>query len=274
MTAQTSPARRAAFITGSSRGIGKALAQALLDRGIDVYVSSSDGKDAQDTAGQLRQDRARAIGGACDVTSADAVRSAWNDASERLGGIDIWINNAGLALGGGLVDMPEADMKRMLDINVMGVVHGCQTAIRGWQRAGQPGAIYNMLGAGADGTPMPFMNGYASTKAAITYLTRSLAEEMKESTVLVGAISPGLVITEGFLREYAKLETAAAHARKDWVNLIADHPETTGRWAARIIDTNTGNGRIFTWLTPRKIRDRRKGKPRDVLSRYFPAELA
>lgn len=262
--------RRTALITGSSRGIGRALAQALLDRGIDVYVSSSDGEDARRTAKALEQDRARAEGGPCDVTSADAVRGAWDDACARLGGIDIWINNAGLALGGGLVDMPEADVARMLDINVMGVVHGCQTAIRGWREAGKPGTLYTMLGAGADGAPMPFMNGYASTKAAVTYLTRSLAEEMKDSAVLVGAISPGLVITEGFLREHARLDTAAAQGRRDWVNLIADHPETIGRWAARIIDTNTRHGQTFTWLTPRKIRDRRMGRPRDVLSRYLP----
>jgi hypothetical protein len=57
--------------------------------------------------------------------------------------------------------------------------------------------------------------------------------------------------------------------RRDWVNLIADHPETTGRWAARIVDCNTHNGRTFTWLTKRKIRDRRKAAPRDVLSRYL-----
>lgn len=265
---------KTAFVTGSSRGIGKALAQALLDRGIHVYVSSSDGEDARRTARELRQDRARAEGGPCDVTSADAVRAAWDDACERFGGIDIWVNNAGLALGGGLVAMPDADMARMLDINVMGVVHGCRTAIHGWRKAGRPGALYTMLGAGTDGTPMPFMNGYATTKAAVAYLTRSLAEEVKDSEVLVGAISPGLVITEGFLREHAKLDAEAARKRRDWVNLIADHPETTGRWAARILDTNTRSGQVFTWLTPRKIRDRRKGKPRDVLSRYFPEDMA
>ncbi|PNU06640.1 SDR family NAD(P)-dependent oxidoreductase [Novosphingobium guangzhouense] len=261
---------KTAFITGSSRGIGKALAQALLDRGINVYVSSSDAEEARRTARDLRQHRARAEGGPCDVTSADAVHAAWEDACTRFGGIDIWVNNAGLALGGGLIEMPDADMARMLDINVMGLVHGCRTAIRGWRESGRPGALYNMLGAGADGTPMPFMNGYATTKAAVTYLTRSLAMEMSGSTVVVGAISPGLVITEGFLREHAKLDAKAARQRRDWVNLIADHPETTGRWAARILDTNAQNAKVFTWLTPRKIRDRRKGRPRDVLSRYFP----
>lgn len=265
---------KTAFVTGSSRGIGRALAQALLDRGIQVYVSSSDGDDAREAAAQLDQGRARAWGGPCDVTSASAVRAAWDEACRRLGPVDIWINNAGLALGGGLVDMPETDVRRMVDINVMGVVHGCQTALRCWREEGRGGVLYNMLGAGADGTLMPYMNGYATTKSAVTYLTRSLAEEVKDSSVIVGAISPGLVITEGFLREHAKLSVEAARQRRDWVNLIADHPETTARWAARIIDENTQNGRVFTWLTPRKIRDRRKGRPRDILSRYFPQDDA
>jgi len=264
--------RKTALVTGSSRGIGRALAQALLDRGIQVYVSSSDGEQARRTARELRQDRARAEGGPCDVTRADAVQAAWDDARARLGEVDIWINNAGLALGGGLVDMPDEDVRRMLDINLMGLVHGCRTAIRGWREAGRPGALYNMLGAGSDGTLMPFMNGYATTKSAASYLTRSLAEEVKGGDIVVAGLSPGLVITEGFLREHAKMDANAARARRDWVNLIADHPETIGRWAARIVDENPHNGRIFTWLTPRKIRDRRKGRPRDILSRYVPAE--
>ncbi len=267
-------ATRTAVVTGSSRGIGRALAQALLDRGIQVYVCSSNGEEARRTAGELHQHRALAEGGPCDVTCADAVRAAWNDACDRFGGVDIWINNAGLALSGGLVDMDEADVQRMLDINLMGLVHGCQTAIRSWRAAERPGALYNMLGAGSDGTPMPFMNGYATTKSAVAYLTQSLSEEVKAEPILVGALSPGLVITEGFLREHAKMDAEAAGQRRDWVNLIADHPETIGRWAARIVDENTRNGRIFTWLTPRKIRDRRKARPRDILSRYFPVESA
>lgn len=261
-------ATKTAVITGSSRGIGRALAQAMLDRGINVFVSSSNEQDAQETARQLDQSRARAAGGACDVTSADAVRGLWDQACSEFGSVDIWINNAGLALGGGLVDQPEADVQRMLDINLSGMIFGCQTAIRGWRNQGKAGSLYNMLGAGADGTLMPFMNAYASTKSAATYLTRSLAEEMKDSQIVVGAISPGLVITEGFLREHSKLSPEAAAVRRPWVNIIGDHPSTIGKWASKIVDENTENGRIFTWLTKRKINDRRKGKPRDILSHY------
>jgi NAD(P)-dependent dehydrogenase (short-subunit alcohol dehydrogenase family) len=267
--AATAAIGKTAVVTGGSRGIGRALAQALLDRGINVHIASSHGDEAAQAAAQLRQDRARAQGSRCDVTDPDAVRGLWDTACERFGGVDIWINNAGLALGGGLIDMPEADVRRMLDVNLAGLAHGCQTALRGWRAAGRNGALYTMLGAGADGTLMPFMNAYASTKAAATYLTRSLAAEVEGTGFVVGALSPGLVITEGFLREHAKMGGHLTPQRRDWVNLIADHPETTGRWAARIVDCNTHNGRTFTWLTKRKIRDRRKAAPRDVLSRYL-----
>lgn len=267
-------APRTAVVTGASRGIGRALAQALLDRGINVHLASSHADDAARAAARLRpspastRHGAQAAGSRCDVTDPEAVRGLWDEACARFGGVDIWINNAGLALGGGLVDMPEADVRRMLDVNLAGLVHGCQTALRGWRAAGRTGALYTMLGAGADGTLMPFMNAYASTKAAATYLTRSLAAEVEGTGFVVGALSPGLVITEGFLREHAKAAGQLTQQRVDRINLIADHPETTGRWAARIVDRNTRNGRVFTWLTSRRINERRKAGPRDVLSRY------
>lgn len=126
------------------------------------------------------------------------------------------------------------------------------------------------MGAGTDGRVVPRMIGYATSKAATTFFTRSLAAEAEGTGILIAGLSPGLVITEGFLREHAKASPETLAARESVVNLIGDHPETIGRWAARIVDTNGENGRIFSWLSADKIRRRRHGKPRDILGRYRP----
>lgn len=256
---------RTAIVTGSTRGIGRALAAALLARGVRVAICSPDADEAARVADALGP---LAIGIGCDVTSPDAVQALWDAATVAFGRVDLWINNAGLALTGTtLAQLRPGDFTRMLEINVTGTLLGCQVAIRGMTAQGG-GAIYNMLGAGADGQTVPRMAGYATSKAAVTFLTRSLADELAGGPILVGGLSPGLVITEGFLREHARTPADALAAREAVVNLIGDHPETIARWAAWIVLRNRTHGRLFTWLTPEKIARRRARGPRDVLSRY------
>lgn len=259
---------KTAIVTGSTKGIGRALAEALLARGINVAISSPDVAEAQTCAAALSAPRARAVGFGCDVTSREQLAGLWQAASSAFGAIDIWVNNAGLALTGESVStLDETGFRQMLDINLVGTLFGCQVAVAGMKERG--GAIYNMLGAGADGRPVPRMAGYATSKAAVTFLTRSLAAELQGGPVLVGALSPGLVITEGFLREHAHTAAADRPAREKVVNIIGDHPATTGAWAARIVDTNVRSGRVFTWLTEAKIRRRAAEQPpRDILSSY------
>lgn len=259
---------KTAIVTGSTKGIGRALAEALLARGINVAISSPDAAEARSCAAAMSTSRTRVLGFGCDVTSREQVEELWQAVSGLFVAIDIWVNNAGLALTGESVStLAEANFRRMLDINLVGTLFGCQVAIAGMKERG--GAIYNMLGAGADGMPVPRMAGYATSKAAVMFLTRSLAAEVRGGPILVGALSPGLVITEGFLREHAHTAAADRPAREKVVNIIGDHPATTGAWAARIIDTNVRNGRVFTWLTKAKIRQRAaEHPPRDILSSY------
>jgi NAD(P)-dependent dehydrogenase (short-subunit alcohol dehydrogenase family) len=259
---------KTAIVTGSTKGIGRALAEALLARGVNVVISAPDAAEAQSCAASIPTSDARAIGLGCDVASREQLDRLWQVASDAFGAVDIWVNNAGLALTGEAVStLGETEFRQMLDINLVGTLLGCQVAIAGMHKHG--GAIYNMLGAGADGMPVPRMAGYATSKAAVTFLTRSLAAELQGGPILVGALSPGLVITEGFLREHARTAAADRPAREKIVNIMGDHPATTGAWAARIVDTNVRHGRVFTWLTKAKIRHRAAQQPpRDVLSSY------
>jgi NAD(P)-dependent dehydrogenase (short-subunit alcohol dehydrogenase family) len=262
--------RRTAIVTGSSHGLGHAIAQALLDRGINVVVSGPSLSSCRAAVRDLSFSKrgASAVAVSCDIRAPRSLDRLRRRAEEAFGRIDIWVNNAGMALTGtSLADIPEHEWREMVDVNLTGTLFACQAAIAALGKHG--GAIYNILGAGADGNPVPRMGGYATTKAGLTFMTRSLAAELAGSNILVAALSPGLVITRGFLREHAKIPEAMRPEREKVVNLIADHPETVARWAARIIDGNARHGKTYSWLTAAKIRRRQAQKtPRDILSRY------
>jgi NAD(P)-dependent dehydrogenase (short-subunit alcohol dehydrogenase family) len=247
---------RTVVITGASQGLGKGLAQAFLARGHRVAISSHEASAIAVACDDLaRAAPGRVIAAKADVADADQLQGVWDAAVTAFGGVDIWINNAGLARGNlPLAQQSTADMEAMLRTNVLGTVNGCQVALRG-MRAG--GAIYNLSGAGSDGAYVPGMIGYATTKVAVTHFTRWLADETAGQGIIVGALSPGLVLTEGFWREHAAVPPAARPAREAVVNLIGDDVPTVSRWFAGKILANTRTGVEFVWLTPGKIRWRK-----------------
>jgi NAD(P)-dependent dehydrogenase (short-subunit alcohol dehydrogenase family) len=264
-----------AVITGSSQGLGKALAAAFLHRGHNVVVGSRDpAADAAAARDLAARGSGRVIAQSCDVGEQAEVQRLWDAAVRAFGRVDIWINNAGLARGSlPIAAQPASVMAEMLRTNVLGTVNGCQVALAGMRAQG--GAIYNLAGAGSDGTYVPGMIGYATTKAAVSAFTRWLAQEVAGQGVLVGSLSPGLVITEGFLREHAAVPAVHRAAREAYVNLIADHVETVADWFVARMLANRRNGAEFVWLTPAKLRWRKfvtRFRPRDVLARYRDAD--
>jgi NAD(P)-dependent dehydrogenase (short-subunit alcohol dehydrogenase family) len=267
MTETNQPAN--AVVTGAGRGLGAAIADALCDAGINVLgCGPQAGEDAilinarKDGRGALYQ-----IG--CDITRSDTVQRTWDAAVEIFGTVDLWINNAGLALTGAPLAMLESEkFGKMVDINLVGTMNACRIAIAGMEKQGS-GAIWNMLGAGWDGTPVAGMNGYATTKAALTFLTRALASEAQDQPYTIGGISPGLVMTEGFFREHRQVPAEHLAAREAVINVIGDHPETIARWIAQSVSVPARNDQILVWLTPEKIAARQaESPPRDILSRY------
>lgn len=260
--------KKTAVITGSTRGLGHGLAAELAQRGYRVAITAQSEADSVSVASEIAPD---AIGIGCDVSDPDQVQALWDTAAQRFGTVDLWINNAGLALTGhALTALPVQDFRTMLAINLLGAMSGCQVAWRGMAAQGA-GRIYNVLGAGADGRPVPGMVGYATTKRALQFMTQSFAEETQGGPVQVGSISPGLVMTEGFLREHARMEPGPAReARERWVNVIGDHVETIAHWACDVFASEHEHGAEFAWLSPEKIAARQRDEPgRDVLSRYL-----
>ncbi|MFC0205111.1 SDR family NAD(P)-dependent oxidoreductase [Novosphingobium soli] len=255
----TNDERRVAVVTGAGQGLGRALAHELAAAGHTVYGCSP---RAEGDAGGLRMI-------ACDITDEAQVQALWDRVTSDAGRVDWWINNAGLALTGRpLAQMEGSAFARMVKVNLLGTMTACRVAIAGMAAQGS-GAVWNMLGAGWDGQPVPGMNGYATTKAALTFLTRALAMEAEGQPYQVGGLSPGLVMTEGFFREHARVPQAERAAREAVVNLIGDHPETLAQWIREALEAGHPNGAILSWLTPEKIAARQAEQPpRDILSAY------
>ncbi len=186
---------RHALVTGGARGLGAGMAEALTAAGAAVMI----GDVAEDLAGET------ASGLGCRATSLDVTDEAsWEGAItatiEQLGGLDILVNNAGIELSGLIVDAEADDIRRMLEVNVLGTALGIKHGLRAMRPggpAGNGGAIVNISSVAAT-IAFPGIAGYSATKSAVDRLTRVAAFEAGKLGfgVRVNCVYPGLVPTE------------------------------------------------------------------------------
>jgi NAD(P)-dependent dehydrogenase (short-subunit alcohol dehydrogenase family) len=257
-------------ITGSTRGIGRGLADAFAARGHNVVISGRKAEEVDATVAALPG----SIGTPCDVADAASVQALWDFAAARHGRIDIWINNAGLAITHNWTrDLSPAEMRAMTDVNLFGGIHGMRTALTGMAAQGE-GAIWTMLGGGSDGRYRDRMGGYGMTKLALKYYTDAMIRETKGGPVRIGTIKPGILVSDGFMREARQLDPAAWPPLRDQLNMLADRVEDAAPWIAdRVLEGGT-HGQSVAWLTGGKIISRLLGakllgRKRDVV----PAEI-
>ena len=177
-----------AVITGAGSGLGRAMALDLAGRGASVLVSDIVLSSAEETAELVRAKGARSEGVRCDVTDRDEVFALVNEAEMRLGGIDLIANNAGVAVGGPFEEISIEDWRWAVDINLWGVVYGCQAAIPRMRAQGH-GYIVNVASAAGLLAP-PSMSAYNVTKAGVVSLSETLYAEYKTQGIHVSVVCP------------------------------------------------------------------------------------
>ena len=238
------------IITGSTRGIGRGLSDAFLERGCSVTISGRSQEAVDRTVAELgaKHGAERLVGHPCDVTNFDQVQALWDAAKEHWGRIDIWISNAGIAHAQTpLWKQSHEEAATVIETNVIGSIYGAQVAMTGMLEQGS-GSIYNMEGLGSDGRKVEGLTAYGTTKAAITYLTDAMVQEAKGTPVLVGAIQPGMVVTDMITQQYKDQPEQWEEAKRIF-NILADRIETVTPWMADRVLANTKNGARIQWLT-------------------------
>ncbi|MBQ3077356.1 MAG: 3-oxoacyl-ACP reductase FabG [Clostridia bacterium] len=186
---------KTALITGASRGIGAALAEAFAEAGWAVAVNYNKSREAaEQLVSRLTAAGHTAAPFQADVGDPEAVRRLVADTEDRLGSIDLLVNNAGLSHHGLLTDLSDADWQRLLAVNLSGALYCCRAVLPGMIRR-QSGTILNISSMwGQIGGSCEV--AYSATKAGLIGLTKALAQEVGPSGVRVNCIAPGVIATD------------------------------------------------------------------------------
>jgi NAD(P)-dependent dehydrogenase (short-subunit alcohol dehydrogenase family) len=184
-----------AFVTGASRGIGRAIALALAEAGADVAVTARSTAALESLGDEIGKLGRTALALTCDVRDADQIGLAVADAHAELGNLDIVVNCAGaIAHVGPFLELTAEDWRGLFQVNFESTLHVCRAAGRHLTAQGS-GSVINVASvAGIRGVPM--LSHYAASKAALISLTQSLAAEWAARGVRVNALAPGWVATE------------------------------------------------------------------------------
>ena len=181
-------------VTGAASGIGFETALAFARQGANLAISDINAPALEETARQVRDLGVTCRTAVVDVSDADAVRAFAEEVTAQAGVPDVVVNNAGIAFLGPFTETPLTFWRRILDINLMGVVHGCLYFLPGMLAAGGRRRLVNVASL-AGVAPAPNMSAYAASKFAVMGLCDSLELELHGSNVGVTAVCPGIINT-------------------------------------------------------------------------------
>lgn len=190
---------KVAIVTGGASGIGLAISEALARRGCTVIIADINLEAAQQRAAAINEqdERGGRVSAAqLNVTNAEEVQLLVEETVSKYGRLDLMFNNAGVGVGGEARDLSLEDWRRIVDVNLMGVIYGTRAAYEVMVKQGFGHIINTASLAGLLGAP--FMAPYAATKHAVVGLSKSLRAEAQDLGVRVSAVCPGYIQTNIF----------------------------------------------------------------------------
>jgi short-subunit dehydrogenase len=234
---------KVAVITGSTRGYGRAIAEAMMTAGAVVIISGRS-QDALTKAMTSLEALGPVKGQTCDVRDEEQVYALARFAIQSFGRIDIWVNNAGYSSSAGL--MLETHPHEAIDMflaNDMGTLYGCQAALY-FMTKRREGTLVNIYGNGSFLRPASPTGLYGATKAWVASFTRSLAKEIRGSGVKLIGFSPGMVLTDMLTNPVVIGERGKAMLKRYSfvLRLLANDPQKA---AQKLVDTIANNEKEF-----------------------------
>ena len=184
---------RTAVVTGAGSGIGRSTAEVLAGAGANVVCGDVDESGAEQTVKLITEAGGKAVAHPVNVTSRPEVDALVDRAVSEFGRLDVMANVAGIASDGALVEATEAELDKVIAVNLKGVLFGCQAAIRVMKPQGS-GSIINVSSTAID-TPAPSYGVYAITKAGVAQMTKTLAFEVGRYGIRVNTLAPGMTVS-------------------------------------------------------------------------------
>ncbi len=186
---------KAAIVTGGTKGIGRGIAEALVQEGVNVCISARHEDEIERAVAELNEvGEASAAGAVCDVRDYEQVRALISHAVAEFGRLDILVNNAGIGIFAPVEELTPEDFRAVLETNLFGVFYCCHEAIPEMKKQGG-GYIINISSlAGAN--PHPRMSAYNASKFGLNGFSEAMMQEVRHDGIKVSYIMPGSVNTE------------------------------------------------------------------------------
>ncbi len=242
------------FITGGSRGLGRALAGEFARRGHRVFISGRSKEIAENAARQINDEIGKALVGSGfgDVGSYADLDRLKKEAILYLGRIDHWVNNAGINQEPGKIwEVPVDDMEKVVRTDFLGALFGARCGFEATEAYG--GWVWFVEGHGSDGRIMSGLSVYGSAKRGVAYLWRAMAKEAAGTKVKIGALSPGIMVTDFIMQNKKKQDPESWERSVSAFNILADKPQTVAAFLVPKMLAARKSGVRLAWLTLGKI---------------------
>lgn len=225
---------RVAVITGAGSGIGREVALLCAKRGAHLALCDINGVGLAETTNTARTLGAQVLSSRVDVSDAEAMTRFAQATSDRFGRVDLLVNNAGVAVVGGFLETNLKDWQWLVDINLMGVVHGCDSFLPIIIRSGRGGHVVNLSSA-AGLLANPQLSAYSATKFAVLGLSEALRMELKPYGIGVTAVCPGIIDTAITQNSPIRGEGEASKRRERLMSTYRKRGYTANRVAHNIL---------------------------------------
>jgi NAD(P)-dependent dehydrogenase (short-subunit alcohol dehydrogenase family) len=223
---------RLALVTGAGSGIGRETALLCARRGADLALCDVDAAGLAATETEARRLGSDVLAQRVDVSDRAQMQAFADAVHERVAGVDLLVNNAGVGLGANFLETPLEDWDWILPINVMGVVHGCKLFVPAMIERGRGGHVVNLSSA-AGYFANPSLTAYTATKFAVLGLSEALRIELRPRGIGVTAVCPGLINTP--ITRNSRLRGSAEPQRERVVRLYERRNYGPDRVAQRIL---------------------------------------